>query len=573
MLFKRFSFALLLLPVISGAGLAAAPIETALSLSGNYLAGRQAAQAKDSATAAVYLEAAMKQDSGNPALVEQLFTMRLTNGNIAGAEQLAPEVLKFNSQHRMARLVTGLKAFREKKYEAARTDFAEAAYTPLGELTSAMLTAWAYAAEGSLNAALKELDKLDINENFGNFKAYQSALIADFLNSEVRADAAYAKAYEQAGNSLRIVQSYGNYLERKGKFDDAAKIYDDFLAKTNNYPLIAKARADLALKKKPDAYVPSAERGVGETLASLAAIMNDDQSIDVALLYTRLALEHGANQLVTQTMLGDVLSGIRRYEDSIAAYEAIPKDSPLREAAELEIASNLQQLDRNDEAEAHLKAMLERNPKSFDARVALGSLKRFGEKYEQAIQEYDAALKLLPTVGKDQWRIVYDRAICYERLGQWDKAEADFRKALELQPDEPNVLNYLGYSLIDKRMKMEEAIAMVKKAVDLKPNEGYFVDSLGWAYYQMGDFEQALPHLERAVDLKPGDAIIAEHLGDVYWRVGRKLEAKFQWQHAKDNKPEPKDLVRIEDKLSNGMPDLPPPVKPADAGAPKATNG
>jgi tetratricopeptide (TPR) repeat protein len=573
MTLRVFCFAGLTLALCTTASLAATAMETAQSLSGNYLAGRSATQAKDSASAAAYLEAAMKQDPGNPGIVEQLFLMRLTNGDVAAAEQLAPDVLKYNSQHRMARLVTGLKAFRDKKYEEARASFAEAAYTPLGELTSTMLTAWTYVGEGSLNAALKELDKLDSNENFANFKSFQSALVADYLNSPVRAEAAYRKAYSQGSGSLRVVQAYGNYLERSGKFDEAAKVYDDFLAKTDDYPLVAKTKADLALKQKPEAFVSSPERGVGETLSSLAAIMNDDQSIDIALLYSRLALDHGANQVVTQTMLGDVLSGMKRYEDSIAAYEAVPADSPLRAAADLEIAANLQQLDRNAEAEVRLKSILAKDPKNFDARVALGSLNRFSEKFDKAVEEYDAALKLLPSIGKNHWRIVYDRAICYERLNQWDKAEADFRKALELQPDEPNVLNYLGYSLIDKKLKLDEAIAMVKKAVELKPNEGFFVDSLGWAYFQMGDFDQALPQLERAVDLKAGDPIIAEHLGDAYWRIGRKLEAKFQWQHAKDNKPDAKDLVRIEGKMKDGLPDLPPPVKPAQNGAPKASNG
>ena len=573
MTLKAFRLASLMLVFSTVSSLAATPAITAQSLSGNFLAGRAATQAKDSGVAAQYLEAALRQDPGNPGIVEQLFLMRLNNGNVAAAEQLAPDVLKINSQHRMARLVTGLKAFREKKYFDARADFAEAAYTPLGELTSTMLTAWTYAGEGSLNAALKELDKLDSNENFANFKSFQSALIADYLSSPVRAEVAYKKAYGQGAASLRVIQAYGNYLERNGKFDEAAKIYDDFLAKTDNYPLVAKARAELALKKKPEAFVSSPERGVGETLSSLAAIMNDDQSIDIALLYSRLALEHGANQVVTQIMLGDVLSSMKRYEDSITAYGAVPADSPLRSAADLEIAGNLQQLDRNGEAETLLKAMVAKDPKNFEAHVALGSLNRFSEKFDKAVEEYDAALKLLPSVGKNQWRIIYDRAICHERLNQWDKAEADFRKALELQPDEPNVLNYLGYSLIDKRLKLDEAIAMVKKAVELKPNEGFFVDSLGWAYFQTNDFDQALPHLERAVDLKAGDPIIAEHLGDAYWRVGRKLEAHFQWQHAKDNKPDAKDLVRIEGKLKDGLPDLPPLVKPADAGAPKATNG
>ena len=138
-----------------------------------------------------------------------------------------------------------------------------------------------------------------------------------------------------------------------------------------------------------------------------------------------------------------------------------------------------------------------------------------------------------------------------------------FRRALELSPDEPLVLNYLGYSMIEKKLGLQEALAMVKKAVELRPNDGYIVDSLGWAHYQLGDYDEAVGHLERAVELNPADPIIGEHLGDVYWRVGRKLEARFQWQHAKDNRPEPEDLQRIEGKLKNGMPEEEP-VTPAE---------
>jgi Flp pilus assembly protein TadD len=169
------------------------------------------------------------------------------------------------------------------------------------------------------------------------------------------------------------------------------------------------------------------------------------------------------------------------------------------------------------------------------------------------------------------WRVYYYDGIAHERLKQWDVAEKSFRRALELSPEEPSVLNYLGYSMIEKKINLTEAMDMVKKAVELKPNDGYIIDSLGWAYFQLGDYDEAVNHIERAVELLPADPIIAEHLGDAYWRVGRTLEAKFQWQHAKDNKPEPEDLKRIEDKLKNGLPDEQP-VTPVQNTAPK-TNG
>jgi tetratricopeptide (TPR) repeat protein len=163
----------------------------------------------------------------------------------------------------------------------------------------------------------------------------------------------------------------------------------------------------------------------------------------------------------------------------------------------------------------------------------------------------------VPPGAEQDWRLYYYRGVAYDRMKNYEKSDADFRKALEISKDEPQVLNYLGYSFIDRHVNIDEAITMVKRAVELKPNDGYIIDSLAWAYYNLGDYEQALTNQERAVELTPSDAIIAEHLGDIYWRVGRKFEAGFQWQHAIDNQPDPADLSRIQDKLKNGLPDLP----------------
>jgi tetratricopeptide (TPR) repeat protein len=560
-----------LLVLMAGAARSEFSLQDLGSLSGSYLAARSADKAKDLGEAADYLTKALVLDPENAGLIERLFLLEVSSGDMDTAEDLARKVLTFNSQQRMARLTLGLKDLRQRHYDKARRNFSEASYTPVGELTSALLTAWTYAGDGNLMDAMKSLDKLDANEAFANFKAYHSALIADRLQNVIRAEAAYKKAAEQSNNSLRVVQAYGNFLERHKRSAEAVTLYESFNKSGSSNVLI-----DMALKraregKVPEPFIRSTSAGAAEALFSLASAMTDEQSVQVAQLYAQLSLSLDGDKPVVQTLVGDLYAQSKKYQEAIEAYDKVDAASPLRMNADLEIAINLQRLERNKEAIEKLDTLVAANPTNYDALITLGNVRRVNEDHAKAADAYTKALALVPTPTKEHWRVFYYRGIAYEAQKIWDKAEPDFRKALALNPEEPLVLNYLGYAMIERKMNLNEALGMVKKAVELKPNDGYIVDSLGWAYYQLGDYEAAVTEIERAVELIPSDPIIGEHLGDVYWRVGRTLEAKFQWQHAKDNDPEPNDLKRIEEKLKNGLP-VDPAVKPAQAGSGQ-TNG
>lgn len=537
-----------------------------LTLSGSYLAGRTASKLRDNDLASDYFTRALRADADNPVLIERVFLLELSEGNIEAAEEFATRALGFNSQQRMARIVLGLRDFRNRLYGEARRNFAAASYTPVGELTSALLTAWSHAGQGNLAAALKALDKLDANESFANFKSFHAALIADHLGNSLRAEASFKKAHDKAGNSLRVIQAYGNFLSRNGRIGEAETLYNAFLAAGDNNPLIVAALAEARAGKVPAPFIATPGAGAAESLFSLATAMTDEQSIDVGLLYSQLALSFNADRPVVLTLLGDIYEDIKRPSKAIEAYAQVPETSPLRANADMEIAINLQRLERKDEALAKLQAVILREPKNYDALVTLGNIHRNNEDFAKAAEAYTKAIDLLAAPKAENWRVFYYSGISHERLKIWDKAEKLFRRALELSPDEAMVLNYLGYSMVEQKINLQEALAMIKKAVDLKPNDGYIVDSLGWAYFQLGDYEQALINCERAVELLPADPVIGEHLGDVYWRVDRKLEARFQWQHARDNKPEPADLARIEEKLKNGLPEVAP-VTPALNGA------
>ena len=244
------------------------------------------------------------------------------------------------------------------------------------------------------------------------------------------------------------------------------------------------------------------------------------------------------------------------FDGAIALYKKIPDASPLKRAAEMQLGLNLADLKRYDEAIPHLKKLLEADPDDMRAYLALGGVYASKEDYKSAAATYDQAVEHLKNPTSANWNIFYQRGIAYERLKQWPKAEPNFRKALELYPDQPQVMNYLGYSWVDMNMNLEEALDLIRKAVDLRPSDGYIVDSLGWAYYRLNRFDESVVELERAVSLKPDDPVLNDHLGDAYWRAGRKLEATFQWAHARDLKPEPDVLLSVQRKLKEGLPPL-----------------
>jgi tetratricopeptide (TPR) repeat protein len=252
--------------------------------------------------------------------------------------------------------------------------------------------------------------------------------------------------------------------------------------------------------------------------------------------------------------LGDLYEDLKKPDLAIRAYERIPASSPLARNAQIQMAVDLDALDRTDEAKRLLENVVAEHPKDTEAIIELGNIQRARKDFAACADTYGKAIDTVPNPEKSNWVMFYFRGICYERSHQWPAAEADMKKALTLYPDQPLVLNYLGYSWVDQGVHMDEGMDMIRRAVEQRPDDGYIVDSLGWANYRTGNYDEAVKNLERAVELKPEDPTINDHLGDAYWRVGRTLEAHFQWSHAKDLNPEPEDLPKIEAKLKDGLP-------------------
>jgi tetratricopeptide (TPR) repeat protein len=522
---------------------------------GSYLAARHAGVERDAATAAAYYLNVLKADPRNADLLSRTFLSVLSDGDVDEAGRLADRLIQLDRTDRIARLVIGVRALKQKQYALARQNFAQSVRGPVTDLTAALLSAWALAGAGDTRSAVDALDRLTGPDWYAIFKDLHAGLILDGGNGKKEAGKRYERAYKADPMALRTVQAYGRYLSRNAGKEDALKIYGEFNKAVPDHPVIAEEVKEVTTGDKLPPLVDSPQAGAAEALYGIGASIGRRGGEDLALIYLQLALYLEPTHAMALLSLADLYESLKKPDLAIKVYDRIPPSSPLHRNAEIQIASDLDTLDRTDEAKKRLEHLISEHPKDTEAIMALGNILRGRKEFADCADVYSKAIANVPAPEKANWVMFYFRGICYERSKQWPNAEADLKKALELFPDQPLVLNYLGYSWIDQGTNLDEGMNMIRRAVEQRPDDGYIVDSLGWANFRIGNYDEAVKQLERAVELKPDDPTINDHLGDAYWRVGRLLEAHFQWSHAKDLKPEPEDLPKIEEKLKAGLPD------------------
>ncbi|MBR1276573.1 tetratricopeptide repeat protein [Bradyrhizobium sp. AUGA SZCCT0283] len=527
-----------------------------LTTSGSYLAARHASVERDAASAAAFYRSALRTDPKNNELLDRAFISSLADGDIDEAVKLADRILTMDKSNRVARLVVGVRDLKQKKYAAAQLNINQSIRGPITDLVATLLSGWASYGAGDAKAAVAGIDKLTGPEWYPIFKDLHTGMILEISGKDKDAGARFERAYKLDDSMLRVSDAYARWLSRNKDGAAAAGIYEAFDKKLPRHPLVQEGLRDTRAGKKLPPLVDSAQAGAAEALYGIGATLTRRGGEDLALVYLQLALYLQPNHPLALLSLADLYESVKKPQMAIKVYERMPASSPLKRNAQIQLATNLDAADRSEEAIKILKGVTAEAPKDIEAIMALGNIERGRKKFNDCAATYTQAIDAMPgATDKNTWVTYYYRGICEERSKQWNKAEVDMRKALELQPEQPHVLNYLGYSWIDQGINLDEGMKMIKRAVDQRPDDGYIVDSLGWAYYRIGNFEDAVKHLERAIDLKPEDPTINDHLGDAYWRVGRTLEAKFQWAHARDLKPEAEELPKIEAKIANGLPE------------------
>lgn len=524
---------------------------TAQDNAGAYLAGRQAAASNDFAVAENYFREALKDDASNPFLLETLLASQVALGDIDAAADTARRMVEMGVGGQVSNLV--LTSVRAKNEDWTALLEAFEAGDSVSPLVDGLAQAWAALGRGEMDAAIESFDAVIETEGMGAYGEYHKALALAAVGDFEGADVIFASPPRGSAYNARAAFAHAKVLSQLGRNEDALGMLSAVFGDASD-PTLNDLRMRLTDGETiPYDVVVTAQQGIGEVAFMIAGLLQGETPDAYTLLYTRIAEYLDPANTGAIITSGDLLEKLERYELADIAYARVSTDDPAFPTAELGRVDVLQRDDRDEAAIEVAQGLTRSHPDLPNVHAKLGDVLRFNERLEEAVDAYDMALSLYSEDNNSRWFVYYTRAIAHHQLDQWPSAEADFRAALALNPEQPQVLNFLGYSLVERNEKLDEALQMIETAVAARPENGAIVDSLGWVYFQLGRYEDAVGPMEKAAALEATDPTINDHLGDVYWAVGRKIEATFQWQRALSFEPDEELADRIRLKLDIGL--------------------
>ena len=531
------------------------------SLSGSFLAAQSAGANGDEVEAIRSYRRAIELDPENDNLKQALFVALTANGEIAEAIKLLNGIPPEGQTQNINHVVVAANALKQKSWGQALSRIDRIAGTDLDSMLATIFGGWALYGERKMDEALARIDGIEGPDWVLMIREYHAGLMLSAAGRDGEATPRFQKAVEYRAVAAALTETYIRAVEglvraqaRAGNADEARKAADEGLRLLTNHPPLIALREKLASgDAKITPLITSPQQGAAEVFFNVGTAISRQGGLPFAQGHLQLARFLAPQSDAVHFALGNVYEDQERYAQANAFYGEVDAQSPYYRRAQLEYALNLNRMEQTPQAVEVLNGLVSEDPLDVITVLSLGGVHAQQDAFDKAIDVYSTAINQISNPNRGDWRLFYRRGIAYERTKQWPKAEADFKKALELVPEQPDVLNYLGYSWIDQGINLDEGLAMVRKAVELRPNSGFIIDSLGWAYYRLDRFEEAAEELQKALELMPSDPVINDHLGDAFWQVGRKLEAVFQWKHALANEPTPEDKVKIERKLQVGL--------------------
>lgn len=530
------------------------------SISGSYLAALHAQRIRDANAAADYAARVLDANPMSAELLVRTHTALVEAGRIEEALPLAARLVAMSPGQVAAQMTLVVDEIARGQFAAAERRMASLPLQGYSRVVNPLLIAWINAGLERTPAAFDILRSLLDVQGFKQMHDYYAGLIAERAGRFGEAEGFYRAALEgEDGAPPRLVEVAGGFLERRGRIAEARQLYLRYRQAAPESPVVlaglARTRVGAPPVPAPEFPLQDARKGAADTLFNLAALFRQDSTMATALSFGRLGLHLDPASAMGLMTVAEIVDGMDQRDEADKLFARVPADSPYAYVAQMRRAENMQERGDLTGALAALEKLARENPDRFDALTTMGNFLRVAERFPEAAAAYGRALERIgANPERRHWSIFYVRGIAFERAKNWPEAERHFKRALELFPEQPDVLNYLAYTWVDRGENLAEAERMLRRAVEQRPNSGHIVDSLGWAFYRLGRYEEAVPLLERAAELLPEDPVLLDHLGDGYWRVGRRREAAFQWERALRSKPEPELKVEIEKKLRDGLP-------------------
>lgn len=520
------------------------------TFSGSYLAGRFAQRQQDWSAAEKYMGHVLEHDKDNKLLQQRAFLLSLGSGNHTKARALADQILLSGNENEIVVIFVAANEIAQGHYDSAIDYIKKLPDSGFGQYTKPLLTAWSLAGKGQTQAAVDILSK-NMAVDDASYHLH-TAIIKEMAQDMPGAALAYKEAM-RAGLTLHSAVIVGHFFERYGQPEISKMIYTG-LGKL--YPFnpfistISQLRTD---GKNVPVDVSNVQEGAGLALLELATLLYEKHAYDSALIYTSIVDMLMPKSPFVSLLMGDIAATHKKYAEAEERYNTIPEQSPLYWLSRTRLSEIYGIQGRQDQAIGMLKTMSENPLLHVNALVALGDLYREKEDFKNAFDTYDRAIADLGELNEEHWPVIYARGISLERLNDWQKAEKDLLQALQFQPDNPMILNFIGYNWVTKGIHLDQALAYIKRAVDMRPDDGYILDSYGWAHYQMGNFEEAVHWMEKSAELVPDDPTILDHLGDAYWQAGRHDEARYRWLRASDISNDISFKTKLQGKIDSGL--------------------
>lgn len=526
-------------------------------LAGSYLSALHAQFNADPETASDFYDKALELDPGNRTMVFRAFFQKAQAGDIDGAVAYAKLAYDERPSLAIAPLLIAVEHYGKGEFSDALSLIDKISGRSSIGSSLPLLRAWARAPLLPHAEALASLAPYEGRREWRVLSATMSGLMNEFYGRDEAALVYYRALAETVETEpLSVLRLVTNGLHRLGHSDEAVAAVARFRDMRSSSGLWADYLTQYEDPKQAPEGI-TAQMGMAEALYAITRIRMSNarrsSAVQLALVYAHMALYLNPELGLLRREVADAMSARGQYQTANEMLSGIGSDDPGYLIAQLRLAENLEREDQTDEAIALLEQLARKRPKLPEPLITVGDILRNRSRFEEAVEYYDRAFSRYPDGEPDSWAMYYTRGMALERAQKWNRAEKDFKKALQMNPEEAQVLNYLGYSWIDRGENIVEARRMIEQAVEMRPEDGYIIDSLGWAMFLMGEYEDAVIQLERAVSLKTSDPTINEHLGDAYWKVGRETEARFQWRRALSMEPNEGQAELIREKLQRGL--------------------